>query len=518
MAAGEVDTGISQDRELSAPLPAVVISDDALETPSAVPAAPISDSQAKTLIASVDDAPAEEPILLQRKTAQVSTPPPPERAPTPPPDEPPPDEVARAGAKTQVQTAVPEPPDESDSDEVVVLSNVKGKRRLRRASATRLGIGELGVHAGQIPGLTTISHEVSDGTPAPIVEEPGSSGPVNKTQQLTAIPEEAPPLEAEAPKSPAPRAKSTSAPPQTRTRARKRTSNRPASEPAAPEPAAPTASAPSKTIQMETVAPRVETAAPQSVPSETELEQTGKFDRSDSTLMASIDDGWGEPGSTIPPPFLGAIEDEVSSPIGIPVPDPEEDDAGMDAPSHEQAASMRDAESSAQRGAAAYDAAVRRLSAAMKRLDAATSRDEVIAELVKYFGGVCKRAAFFAVKRGELHGWRAAGEGVVSQDIDRTPLPLNRPSTFQDVVATRMPFHGPLHDAVSRDFLAGTVGASPTDMTALPITVRDKVVGILYGDERTQIVFDDHLNTLSRSAGAALERILVQRKSRPAKS
>src|SRR5690606_32532497 len=95
------------------------------------------------------------------------------------------------------------------------------------------------------------------------------------------------------------------------------------------------------------------------------------------------------------------------------------------------------------------EAAARRLSRALRKLEASRARDEVIETLVEFLGGTCRRVAFFAVTKGALRGWVAAGEGAASQDVDRAALPLDRPSTFQDIVATRMPFHGPLHDAVS---------------------------------------------------------------------
>jgi hypothetical protein len=50
-------------------------------------------------------------------------------------------------------------------------------------------------------------------------------------------------------------------------------------------------------------------------------------------------------------------------------------------------------------------------------------------------------------------------------------------------------------------------------MTALPITVRDKVAGILFGDDRTQPIYDEHLRALARAAGDALERIISTRKT-----
>jgi len=161
---------------------------------------------------------------------------------------------------------------------------------------------------------------------------------------------------------------------------------------------------------------------------------------------------------------------------------------------------------------AVYDASVRRLATAMKTLAAASSRDAVISTLVEYMGASCRRAAFFTATKGSLRGWLAVGEGVVKQNID-TQLTLDKPSTFQDIVATRLPFHGPVHDQTTRDFLLAVVGAAPVDMTALPVSICDKVIGIAYGDDRKHPMFDEHLNSLVRCAGEALERIVLKRKT-----
>jgi hypothetical protein len=49
-------------------------------------------------------------------------------------------------------------------------------------------------------------------------------------------------------------------------------------------------------------------------------------------------------------------------------------------------------------------------------------------------------------------------------------------------------------------------------MLALPVGVRDRVVALLYGDDESQPIPDEHLATLSRAAGLAFERALIARK------
>jgi hypothetical protein len=89
-----------------------------------------------------------------------------------------------------------------------------------------------------------------------------------------------------------------------------------------------------------------------------------------------------------------------------------------------------------------------------------------------------------------------------------TTLRLDRPSTLQDVVGTRLPYRGPMHDDASRNFLASVLGACPAEILLVPIAVRERVVGVLFGEQRLRHTFDDQLALASRAAGMALERIL----------
>jgi len=368
----------------------------------------------------------------------------------------------------------PDDDDEPEQEDVVVLSKKKTSRR-RAAGSTRLGMGEFGADASKLPNLRRPpagSDPASLAGPDPAAGEPEEvsaetlAASQAQTQQMNAISEEPAPTKEQL------REAKTKRMPQVSVELPEEERE----EPVAPPPAEP-----------------VPTPAASPVPVVVdESENTGKFER--QVAPDDLDDGWGAPGSTIPPQYLGAYDDEPSSPLGIPLPDVTEAPTG---PTEREV----------------YEASTRRLATTMQSLATVTTRDEVIDELVAFMSTACRRAAFFAVKKGELRGWAAAGEGIATNNIDRAALELDKPSTFQDIVATRLPFHGPVHDGYSRDFLFAAVGAAPIDMTALPITLRDKVIGILYGDDRHQAIYDEHLTSLARAASDALERIVITRKT-----
>jgi hypothetical protein len=156
----------------------------------------------------------------------------------------------------------------------------------------------------------------------------------------------------------------------------------------------------------------------------------------------------------------------------------------------------------------AEDALVQALAA----LEVADDRDTVAMALVQYLRRLCRRTAFFVVRKGQLAGWLGVGIGVRTDVLREATLPLDQPSTFRDVIQTRLPYRGPVADHGSRDLLIDALGWAPADMLAVPISVRDKVVGILYGDERIQPLPDEHLTQVARAAETALHRALAARR------
>ncbi len=91
-------------------------------------------------------------------------------------------------------------------------------------------------------------------------------------------------------------------------------------------------------------------------------------------------------------------------------------------------------------------------------------------------------------------------------------MALSRGSTLQDVVGTRLPYRGPVVDEATRKLLTTAFGSAPEEMLALPVAIRDRVVGIAYGDGRHRHTFDEQLAIAARAAGQALERILRDHK------
>jgi hypothetical protein len=258
--------------------------------------------------------------------------------------------------------------------------------------------------------------------------------------------------------------------------------------------------------------------------------------RRSSKSMSEIDDDWGPPGSTIPPPFLGVMagvdddapaaripilaEDDLSGPLLVAPPSPPEDRPTPTPSDAVPVATVPGASGSPLPQplsrphpielARDLEAASTRLVELLRDLDRAHSRDGVIEVLVELIADSHAQAAFFAVRGGELHPFatRPTAPGAGS-----AALRLDAASTFQDVVGTRLPYRGPLVDDASRALVINTFGSQPDEVLVMPVAVRDRVVGVLYGAGRRRHTFDEHLALAARAAGLAFERILKAKRT-----
>ncbi|HEX4454467.1 MAG TPA: hypothetical protein VH143_26580 [Kofleriaceae bacterium] len=221
-----------------------------------------------------------------------------------------------------------------------------------------------------------------------------------------------------------------------------------------------------------------------------------------------VDDGWGPPGTTIPPPLLGAIPGNDEPNIGmIPLPDLEHQPLIVSPPSPpEHGRPHTQTEAGVAR---MLEQATMRVLQLIQSLDHTSDRDEVVVTMITHLAESHRRAGFFAVRGGELSLFAILPRlAVMPAATLRLSGGSARASTLGDVVDTRLPYRGPMHDAASRTFLQSVLGACPAEILLVPIAVRDRVVGVLFGEHRLRHTFDDQLALAGRAAGNALERIL----------
>jgi hypothetical protein len=121
--------------------------------------------------------------------------------------------------------------------------------------------------------------------------------------------------------------------------------------------------------------------------------------------------------------------------------------------------------------------------AAAERIDAAATRDEVVAAVLALGRCYFRRVIFFIVREPWVLGWDGAGEGMDRAQAASLRVPLDLPSVFQGVTRNRTMFVGrPGPEVVNRAFLEAIGKKAGTTAAVFPIAVRGRVVNLMWGD------------------------------------
>ena len=120
---------------------------------------------------------------------------------------------------------------------------------------------------------------------------------------------------------------------------------------------------------------------------------------------------------------------------------------------------------------------------AAERIDAAATRDEVVAAVLALGRCYFRRVVFFIVREPWVLGWSGAGEGIDAALVSRLRIPLDQPSVFQSVTRHKTLFVGRFGpEPADQEFLR-SIGKRPaTNAVLLPIAVKGRVVNLVFGD------------------------------------
>jgi hypothetical protein len=120
---------------------------------------------------------------------------------------------------------------------------------------------------------------------------------------------------------------------------------------------------------------------------------------------------------------------------------------------------------------------------AVRQIEAATSRDEVVDALLSLCLEHFKRVIFFIVREPWVLGWSGLGEGVDRTMVASFKIPLDQPSVFRIVARDKTVFIGRFGPDEENLRFFKTLGKRSNATAALfPITVRGRVVNLVYGD------------------------------------
>ena len=117
------------------------------------------------------------------------------------------------------------------------------------------------------------------------------------------------------------------------------------------------------------------------------------------------------------------------------------------------------------------------------RIDAAATRDEVVAAVLALGRCYFRRVVFFIVREPWMLGWDGIGEGIDRARAAALRVPLDLPSVFQGVTRNRTMFVGrPGPEETNRAFLEA-IGKKPgTTAAVFPVALKGRVVNLMWGD------------------------------------
>jgi hypothetical protein len=150
----------------------------------------------------------------------------------------------------------------------------------------------------------------------------------------------------------------------------------------------------------------------------------------------------------------------------------------------------------------------------LARLRLAQHRDEIAAAVLDYVALLMRRAMFFVMKKSILIGHDARGGDLDYASVRKLVINVEAPSLFRDVIASRLPYRGPLPETPANSAFAHAIGGVYNEVLLMPIAVRDRVIAVLFADGAAQPLPDAALHATVREAGLAYERLILETKVR----
>ena len=179
---------------------------------------------------------------------------------------------------------------------------------------------------------------------------------------------------------------------------------------------------------------------------------------------------------------------------------------------HEEGVNLAAAESS--RAKASSDMAI--VKAAVSEMGEQSEQAQVLKVLVNRAASFAPRVAFFAIKNERAIGWRARGfEGTVGDSaIQQISVPVSGDTILGNVTRSRDTWSGGPHSHVEDHQILNRLGEEPPQrIVAIPMTVRNRAVAVLYADSAgldSEAINLEALETLVRVSGMAVEMLAAQ--------
>jgi hypothetical protein len=154
----------------------------------------------------------------------------------------------------------------------------------------------------------------------------------------------------------------------------------------------------------------------------------------------------------------------------------------------------------------------------LREIRAPNFTGEITLMILRYASKLLSRGVFFVLKSEGICGMGQFGLGAHGPQADervrQIKIPADAPSVFAEVLEKRQTYLGPPRKTPWNDRLLRELGgAAPTIVVAVPMTVNETVVAILYGDNALDgrpIGELEGLELLMNQAGLAMEKALLE--------
>lgn len=179
---------------------------------------------------------------------------------------------------------------------------------------------------------------------------------------------------------------------------------------------------------------------------------------------------------------------------------------------HEEGIDVAASESS--RAKASSDMAI--VKAAVAEIGEQSAQADVLKTLVNRAASFAPRVAFFAIKGERAIGWRGRGfQGTVGDNtIQQISVPVSADSIIGEVARSRTTWSGGPHSHSEDHLILNRLGEEPPQrIVAIPLTVRNRTVAVLYADSAaldSEAINLEALETLVKVSGMAVELLAGQ--------
>jgi hypothetical protein len=152
-----------------------------------------------------------------------------------------------------------------------------------------------------------------------------------------------------------------------------------------------------------------------------------------------------------------------------------------------------------------------------EELAAARDRDSVCDLALRIACHHASASALFVVRGGMVSGFLGDGEGA-EENLEGVLIPADADTIFAGPAAARTPYRGrPPEEGLNGRVLAALSRRGVRDAVVIPITIRDRVINLLYADNGSEPFADTSLAALGALCGCvatAYERLILERKGR----